>query len=761
MERKDSTDTERALDAPPPYELHSTGDILASSAAITENGSIDIAFNSTAPAELKQLINRQPQGLPSDPGVASAAPPPRRDVPGLNIVIQVVGSRGDVQPFIAMGVALKSAGHRVRLATHNNFDQFVRDSGIEFYPIGGDPTDLMAYMVKNPGLIPSLETLRGGDIGRKRRMIKEMLHGCWLSCVDADPVSGAPFALGVPVHIVFTMPWCATRAFPTPLANIRQSGELEPADANWLTLGDVINAWRKHDLELESLAGSMGPGINHYLRLPHTYCWSPSLVPKPADWGLEIDVCGFFMRDAPVYNPPPDLAAFLAAGPRPSIIVLDNPGRLTNVILEATRRCGVRVIISRGWSKLGGDSPSDDQVFYLGDCPHEWLFPKVAAVVHHGGAGTTACGLANGRPTVIIPFFGDQPFWANVVAAAGAGAKPIPQKEVTVERLTEALQFVLSREASQAATKIAQQMSRENGTRAAVDSFHRWLPLEEMRCQIDRSQIARWLLEMHGKHAIRVSDAVASVLLAKKKIKLDQLRPLRSKEYNTDVRRWDPLTGGAASTLGIVTDFTSALGGTFIDPFRDYKRTTQNSGGAAAASRAAMKSAAGGVGSMVGVIAKGTLVDTPLAFAEGFRNLPRLYGEETKDHGRVTGWQSGGVVAAKTFGSGFYHGLTGFVTQPYKGAKEEGALGFLKGAGKGTAGLIAKPGAAMFGLMAYPAQGVYKSIKAARGRNAAVKESKHLLLHWHKTLGGTQVDNATVCADFVAQCQMLQDSTKK
>lgn len=118
-----------------------------------------------------------------------------------------------------------------------------------------------------------------------------------------------------------------------------------------------------------------------------------------------------------------------------------------------------------------------------------------------------------------------QPFWANVVAAAGAGAKPIPQKEVTVERLTEALQFVLSREASQAATKIAQQMSRENGTRAAVDSFHRWLPLEEMRCQIDRSQVARWLLEMHGKHAIRVSDAVASVLLAKKKIKIDQLRP--------------------------------------------------------------------------------------------------------------------------------------------------------------------------------------------------------------------------------------------
>lgn len=146
------------------------------------------------------------------------------------------------------------------------------------------------------------------------------------------------------------------------------------------------------------------------------------------------------MRDPPAYQPPPDLEAFLSAGPPPvyvgfGSIVLENPARLTDVILEATRRCGVRVIISRGWSKLGGDSPSNQHVFYLGDCPHggffyflilsfnlsrsvlcadrnnlhiaEWLFTKVSAVVHHGGAGTTACGLSNGRPTIIVPFFGE------------------------------------------------------------------------------------------------------------------------------------------------------------------------------------------------------------------------------------------------------------------------------------------------------------------------------------------------------------------
>jgi len=122
------------------------------------------------------------------------------------------------------------------------------------------------------------------------------------------------------------------------------------------------------------------------------------------------DVCGFFFRDSPAYTPPPDLVAFLLAGPPPvyigfGSIVIDNPEAMTTTILEAVRASGVRAIISRGWSNLGG--PELPNVFYLGDCPHEWLFPHVAAVVHHGGAGTTACGLLHGKPTVIVPFFGE------------------------------------------------------------------------------------------------------------------------------------------------------------------------------------------------------------------------------------------------------------------------------------------------------------------------------------------------------------------
>lgn len=160
----------------------------------------------------------------------------------LNIVIQIVGSRGDVQPFIALGNELQKHGHRVRIATHNQFENFVRESGLEFYPIGGNPNELMAYMVKNPGLIPSMKTLREGEIQRKRKMVAEMLAGCWESCLFPDELTGEPFvadvimanppsfahihcaqALGIPLHLCFTMPWTATKAFPHPLANIKTS----------------------------------------------------------------------------------------------------------------------------------------------------------------------------------------------------------------------------------------------------------------------------------------------------------------------------------------------------------------------------------------------------------------------------------------------------------------------------------------------------------------------------------------------------------
>lgn len=162
-----------------------------------------------------------------------------------------------MQPFVALGNELQRYGHRVRIATHDVFEKFVRDSGLEFYPIGGDPAELMAYMVKNPGLIPSMKSLREGEIERKRFMVLTMLEGCWQACIRPDLVTDQPFvadaiianppsfahvhcaqALSIPLHIMFTMPWSSTAAFPHPLANLK-GGNFGEDIANYLSYGVV------------------------------------------------------------------------------------------------------------------------------------------------------------------------------------------------------------------------------------------------------------------------------------------------------------------------------------------------------------------------------------------------------------------------------------------------------------------------------------------------------------------------------------------
>lgn len=246
---------------PPPYVFEMEGSPVDGPppgyTGVTENGRIRIDLNSRLSRTLIHLAPTPDPDQKWEPEPSRRFTVEPRKIPRLNVVIQVVGSRGDVQPFIALGQGLQKYGHRVRLATHNVFDSFVREANLEFFPIGGDPKELMAYMVKNPGLIPSMKSLREGDIQKKRAMITEVLDGCWKSCVDPGPYSATPFvanaiianppsfahihcaqALGIPLHLMFTMPWSSTRAFPHPLANFNV-GKLDPAVANYASYGVV------------------------------------------------------------------------------------------------------------------------------------------------------------------------------------------------------------------------------------------------------------------------------------------------------------------------------------------------------------------------------------------------------------------------------------------------------------------------------------------------------------------------------------------
>lgn len=648
-----------------------------------------------------------------------------------------------MQPFVALGRELQKCGHRVRLATHDVFEEFVMASGLEFYPIGGDPKDLMAYMVKNPGLIPSTKSLREGDIQRKRSMMTDILEGCWRSCIEPDLRSQRPFvcdaiianppsfahihcaqALGVPLHMIFTMPWSSTRAFPHPLANfvgedIKKQSLVNYASygivdfLTWHGLGDIINKFR-NSIDLEAVPNSVGPVLAGALKVPFTYCWSPALVPKPKDWPSYIDVCGFFFRDAPQYDPPPEIDQFLRDGPPPvyigfGSIVIEDPAKVTAMILEAVRSLGIRAIISRGWSNLGEGLPSQSkEVLFIGDCPHEWLFRHVTAVVHHGGAGTAACGLRNACPTVIVPFFGDQPFWGNMVAAAGAGPKPIHHKHLTSENVTDAIAFCLMPDARQAAQEIASRMSNERGIEAAVQSFHANLPLETMQCALLSNTVAAW---NYKKTSVYLSKLAAQILIENGIILATDLNNHETEPISVINNRWDPVTSTTSACLSIVGNIGTSTKGALVDPFTEMERSNaKGATGAVTASRMATTSAKG-FGNILMSFYKGVIVDMPLATTEGFRNIPKLYGEEVKNHGEVTGIVSGLQVAGKNFAHGIVDGFSDPFKQTYEHGKKEGALGYAKGFGKGMAGFVAKTGSAIVGTAAYPLDGVCKSIR--------------------------------------------------
>ncbi|EYU17976.1 hypothetical protein ABFS82_14G210200 [Erythranthe guttata] len=428
-----------------------------------------------------------------------------QDIPPLQIVILIVGTRGDVQPFVAIGKKLQDYGHRVRLATHSNFKEFVLTSGLEFYPLGGDPKILAGFMVKNKGFLPSGPS----EIPIQRNQMKEIINSLLPACKEPDIESGIPFkadailanpptyghthlaeALKIPVHIFFTMPWTPTSEFAHPLSRVKQPAgyrlSYQIVDSLiWLGIRDMINDLRKKKLKLRPvtyLSGSQGSELN----IPHGYIWSPHLVPKPKDWGPKVDVVGFCFLDlATNYEPPEPLLNWLKAGPKPIYIgfgslPVQEPQKMTQIIVDALEITKQRGIINKGWGGLGDLAEEKESVYLLDNCPHDWLFLQCSAVVHHGGAGTTAAGLKAACPTTIIPFFGDQPFWGERVHARGVGPPPIPVDEFSLQKLVDAINFMLDPTVKERAVELAKAMEDEDGVTGAVKAFLKHLPRKKL-----------------------------------------------------------------------------------------------------------------------------------------------------------------------------------------------------------------------------------------------------------------------------------------
>ncbi|KAI8852788.1 hypothetical protein BC829DRAFT_383798 [Chytridium lagenaria] len=377
--------------------------------------------------------------------------PPQPPPSPMHITCLTIGTRGDVQPYIALCKRLAMDGHTCRIATHLEYKEWIEEHGIEFREVKGNPAELMQCCVDN-GMF-TVSFIRDAA-GKFRGWIDELLESAWEACQGTDMLIESPTAmagvhiaekLDIPFFGAFSMPWTRTRAFPHPFAvTERHLGIL------WKGTSAQINRWRKKHPPI--VLGNIGE-----FKIPYLYFFSPSIVPPPSDWHDWIHMTGFWFLDEPEigWSPPSDLLAFLDGGPPPvyigfgSIIVPD-PDELTRTILAAVEKAGVRAVVSKGWSARMKEDGGEEEViefpefvYAIDKVPHDWLFPRMAGVVHHGGCGTTGAGLRAGVPTAIRPFFGDQFFWADRVQDLGVGCAI---RKLTVDKLASVLTALVSDE---------------------------------------------------------------------------------------------------------------------------------------------------------------------------------------------------------------------------------------------------------------------------------------------------------------------------
>lgn len=573
-------------------------------------------------------------------------------------------------------------------------------------------------------------------------------------------------ALGVPLHLVFTFPCTPTEAFPHPLASINKS-KTDTGYTNlisyplvetvvWQGLGDLVNNFRVRTLGLDPVSTIWAPGATYRLRVPVTYLWSSSLVPTPEDWGNEISVSGFVFLDlASAFIPPQRLQDFLDAGEPPiyigfGSIVIDDADSFTDMIFDAISKTGVRAVLSKGWGGFGSDH-TPENVFLLDNTPHDWLFPKTTACVIHGGAGTTAIALKCGRPVMVIPFFGDQHFWGNMVASSGAGPEPVPYKHLDADKLADGIRHCLTEDAKKAAAEIVASIERDgDGAQNAVRVIHSCFDLQgpnSMRCSILRDRVAAWRLK---DTKMRLSPLAAEVLVGSGLLCWSKLRLLRHTEWNDFEGPGEPITGLAGSLTGTVKGILRGVGGM---PYRlgdtakkrteakhtKHLRNKQRSQGTILKGEALaakvydsedsleatdtgpgpdryLSDIATSVGQAAWAMTKAP-VSLMLALAQGFHNAPRLYGDDTVR--RPTRYRSGLTASRRELVHGVHDGVTGAVRFPVLGAKDGGVAGFASGAGMGLGGLVLKSASAIVGPFGFALQGPDQAGRAATAAAAS------------------------------------------
>lgn len=427
------------------------------------------------------------------------------------IVIFTIGTQGDVRPCIALGQGMQRAGHRVRIATSTNFRKLVGDAGLEFSVL---TADFQAMLEADRAIAEQGMNLRAmGRIFRDRyaAWAENWVAQGLAACSDAGLLIGVSNstllakalseALAIPFAIARLQPLTPSRILP-PMV-LSGSGRKLPG---------LLNAGAHH-LLYQLIWSVMRPAINDIVRpqlsLRPYPRWGPYLfgremhrakvingfsrhvLPRPADWPDTSQVVGYWFLDEPCWEPPRDLAEFLAAGSKPIYIgfgsmVTRDADEFTSIVLQAVKKSGRRAVLASGWGGIDGSLGSrDDRVLFIRSAPHDYLFPRVAAAVHHGGAGTTAAAVRAGIPSVIVPFYGDQPFWARCLAQQGIAPPAVERKSLTPAALALAIEEVQQPGMVRKADILGRALRAEDGVGEALRWLEHWnlLPLIEPAVQ--------------------------------------------------------------------------------------------------------------------------------------------------------------------------------------------------------------------------------------------------------------------------------------
>jgi UDP:flavonoid glycosyltransferase YjiC (YdhE family) len=415
----------------------------------------------------------------------------------MHITILTLGSRGDVMPYIALGRGLKAAGHQVRIITFENFEPIVAAQSLDFHPIRGDMRSILtgargqSFVEAGRNVFQiarSAARLFGGMAeGFARDLSSPELQN---TEVIVNQLPGGLYGhdlaelLGVPMILTAVMPLTPTRyqpmlTFPSLFASFPGYN----AFTHWLAYQIVwqmfrlaISRWREKTLGL-----SKAPVWGYSRRMEEQHVpvlngFSTHVVPRPPDWGKHIHITGYWFFEDEDWRPQDGLLKFIEAGPTPIFIgfgsmPIRNPNQTTAIVLDALKRTGQRAILHTGWGGIA-QRELPDYVWKIEYAPYGWLFPRMAAVVHHGGSGTTASGLRAGVPSIIVPFLFDQFYWGKRISALGVGPEPIPHKKLSVERLAEALTIVVNdTHMRQRATELGEKIQAEDGVQEAVEAI--------------------------------------------------------------------------------------------------------------------------------------------------------------------------------------------------------------------------------------------------------------------------------------------------